>query len=104
MEGIEIERNVEISIVEGRKWKWKEDGNLNNKWKEMEFERTWKSQYQMKRNGIVEGRWKSQKQIEENGIKSKERNKGFLLIRQMKQMSTFLMFYVSGFEMIIQFN
>ena len=45
-------RNLEISILDGRKWNWKEPGSLKNRWKEMELEGTWKSQYQMEGNGI----------------------------------------------------
>ena len=44
MEGNGIERNLEISKIDGRKWNWKEPGNLKNRLKEMELEGTWKSQ------------------------------------------------------------
>ena len=44
MEGNRIGRNLEISKIDGRKWNWKEAGNLKNKWKEMELEGTWNSQ------------------------------------------------------------
>ena len=36
-------RSLEISKTEGKKWHWKEPGNLNIGWKEMELEGTWKS-------------------------------------------------------------
>ena len=54
MKGNGIGMNLEISKIDGRKWnwkepgnlknKWKEPGNLKNRWKEMEFEEAWKSQ------------------------------------------------------------
>ena len=37
MEGNEIGRNLEISKIDRRKWNWKEPGNLNIRWKEMEL-------------------------------------------------------------------
>ena len=53
MEGNGIGRNLEISILDGRKWNWKEPGNLNIRWKEkeMELEGTQKSQKQMEGTG-----------------------------------------------------
>ena len=44
MEGNGIGRNVEISMLDERKWNWKEGGNLKNRWKEIELEGRWKSQ------------------------------------------------------------
>ena len=52
MEGNGIERNMEISKVDGMKWNRKGLGNFNIRWTEMELEGTWESQYQMEGNGV----------------------------------------------------
>ena len=44
-------RNLEFSKINRKKWNWKKPGNLKNRWKEMELEGTWKSQYQMEGDG-----------------------------------------------------
>ena len=51
MERNGISRNLEVSKIDGTKWNWKEPGNLNIRWKEMELEGTLKSQYQIPRAG-----------------------------------------------------
>ena len=53
MEQNGIGRNMEISILDGRKWNWKEHGNVNIRISGMEMEGRWKSQKQIEGNGIV---------------------------------------------------
>ena len=45
MEENGIGGKLDVTKIDGRKWNWKELGNLNIRWKEMELEGTWKSQY-----------------------------------------------------------
>ena len=51
MEENGIGGNLDIAKIDGRKWNWKEPGNLNIRWKEMEVEESWNSRYQMEGNG-----------------------------------------------------
>ena len=76
MEGNRIGSNLEIAILagknwnweepwnpnilDGRKWNWKEPGYLKNRWKEMESEGTWNSQYFRLKEMELEGTWDSQ--------------------------------------------
>ena len=43
MKGNGIERNLETWRLDGKMWNWKEPGNSNITWKELEFEGTWNS-------------------------------------------------------------
>ena len=43
MEGTGTRRNLEILILDGKKWNWKEPANLKNRGNKMELEGTWKS-------------------------------------------------------------